>query len=137
MRFAAAVAIGIIAAEIWIPQPAAQWYVAAGTSVIAGRVMWSILNWMGRLYVLTDMRILRLSGVFAIEIFDCPLRKVAITRVVYSFRERLWRLGSIEIIPKDDQGSPPGLWQTIRRPMKVHEQILDAIHRAKCGPFEM
>jgi hypothetical protein len=130
MRLSAAVLIGIIAAELWLPPQAAQWYAAAGMFLIAARFMWSILNWMGRLYVLTDMRVLRLSGVFGVEVFDCPLRQVATTRLSYSFRERLWRLGSIEIVPRDET-CPPGVWQTIRRPAEVHERVEAAVAKAK------
>lgn len=130
MRMSAAVLIGVIAAELWLPERAAEWYVAAGTFLIAARFMWSVLNWMGRLYVLTDMRVLRLSGVFAVEVFDCPLRQVATTRLTYSFRERLWRLGSIEIVPKDE-ARPAGVWQTVRRPANVHERVEAAVAKAK------
>ncbi len=45
------------------------------TVFIVGRLVWALLQWMGRLYVLTDQRILRLAGVFYIDVFDCPLRK--------------------------------------------------------------
>ena len=132
MRFGAGVLIAVIAAELWLPSRAAAWYVEAGVFALAGRAMWAVLVWMGRLYVLTDLRILRLSGVFAVEVFDCPLRKVAQTRLVYSFRERLWRLGSVEITPQDET-RPPGLWQTVRRPVEVHEQIVAAVRRSKSG----
>ena len=100
--------------------------------LITGRTAWAILSWMGRMYLLTDLRVLRLSGVFTTEIFDCPLRKVARTRLVPTFRERLLRLGSIEFIPSDDQ-RPCSTWQTIRRPNQVHEQVQRAIARAKQG----
>lgn len=132
MRFAAAVLILTIGALLWAQRSAGAGphYVEAAVLLIAGRAMWAALQWMGRLYVLTDQRILRLAGVFTIEIFDCPLRKVAQTRVTRSFRERLWRLGSIEILPADD-ATPPGTWQTVRRPAEVHEEILDALRRAR------
>ena len=114
------------------PQAHMRYYVDAGLFVISCRIMWAILNWMGRVYVLTDQRILRLSGVFSIEIFDCPLRKVARTRVVRSFGERLLRLGSIEFYPSDETRSGSA-WQTINRPRDVQEQIVAAIRKAKQG----
>jgi Bacterial PH domain len=132
MRFGAVVLIGIIAAELWLPVNTARWYVEAGVFLLTARVMWSVLVWMGRLYVLTDMRVLRLSGIFTVEIFDCPLRKIGQTRVIYSFRERLWGLGTIEITPQDET-CPSGLWQTVRQPVEVHEQIRAAI-RGSGGP---
>ena len=73
-----------------------------GVFVLAGRMMWAVLQWMGRLYILTDLRIVRLSGVFSLDIFDCPLRRVARTRLVRSMRERLTGTGTIEIIPAAD-----------------------------------
>ena len=105
-------------------------YFEAAIILIIGRLMWGLLVWMGRLYILTDQRILRLSGVFSTEIFDCPLRKVAQVKRTASMRERLFALGSIEIYPGDDKRLP-GSWQTVARPREVQEEIVAAINRAK------
>jgi hypothetical protein len=101
-------------------------------STLSMRLMWATLQWMSRLYVLTDLRVLSLSGVFNVTIFDCPLRKIARTRLNRTNEERLTGVGSIEIIPQDDS-LPFGQWQTIPQPMAVHEQILATISRAKHG----
>jgi hypothetical protein len=140
MRFTAAVLIVVIAANLWLPDrhKFGHHYIYAGAFAIAARLMWAVLVWIGRLYILTDLRILRLSGVFTVEIFDCPLRKVGNTRLTYSFRERLWRLGSIEVTPADES-RPPFVWQTVRRPVEVHEQVVAAIRQAKeggCGEWQ-
>ncbi|CAN5601793.1 hypothetical protein BH09PLA1_BH09PLA1_34690 [soil metagenome] len=107
-------------------------YQELGLFVLAGRVMWAALQWMGRLYILTDLRIVRLSGVFSVEIFDCPLRKVARTRMLRTTREKLTAVATIEIIPSDET-LPVSYWNTVARPSAVHEQILAAITRAKQG----
>ncbi|HEX8915324.1 MAG TPA: PH domain-containing protein [Humisphaera sp.] len=130
LKFAAAMAIVATASKLWLPENAAWYYVEAAMFLVVGRLMWALLNWVGRLYVLTDQRVLRLSGVFAVEIFDCPLRKVAHTRVTRTVRERVLRLGSIEIFPADD-GLAPGVWQTVRRPREVRDAIQAAIRKAK------
>jgi hypothetical protein len=133
MRFTAAVLIIAIGAQLWLsPGRGSQSIAYAATFLIAGRVMWAVLQWMGRLYVLTDMRIVRLSGVFNVEIFDCALRKVATTRLTRTFREKLWRLGSIEIVPADE-ASAPSVWQTVKRPVEVHGKVQATIERAKQG----
>jgi hypothetical protein len=106
--------------------------VEAGVFVAAGRLMWATLQWASRLYVLTDLRILRVGGVFNVHIFDCPLRKVARTRLISVTRERIVGTGSIEIIPLDE-AAPEGVWQTIARPRQVHEQVVAAINKAKQG----
>jgi hypothetical protein len=102
----------------------------AGIFVIAGRLMWATLQWMGRLYILTDMRIVRLSGIFHVEVFDCPLRKVARALLDATVKERLVRIGSIVIVPVDEQ-LPLGVWQMVSRPRHVHEKVLATIARAK------
>jgi len=135
LRFLAAGLIAVIAARLWVHNShAVSSIVYTATFVVAGRVMWAILQWQGRLYVLTDMRVVRLSGVFSVEILDCALRKVAQTRLTRTFREKLWRLGSIEIIPVDDS-CPPSVWQTVNKPAEVQAKIQSTIDRAKQGGF--
>jgi hypothetical protein len=133
MKFAAVVLIVLLGLRLWpnvVPERSALLLMELGALLIAGRVMWSVLQWMGRLFILTDLRIVRLSGVFHIDVFDCPLRRVARVRVLRSFRERLLRLGTIEIIPQDEN-LPISAWQTIKHPQRIHDQIIAAINRAK------
>jgi hypothetical protein len=121
-------ALGAIA---WEGRYNREWfYIEAAIFLVAGRVMWATLQWMGRMYVLTDMRVIRLAGVFKLEIFDCALRKIARTQITTSPKERLCGTGSIEIIPADET-CPAGVWQTIRRPREVHELIVATINKAK------
>jgi hypothetical protein len=136
LRFLAAGLIAVIAAQLgWVHNAhAISSIVYTATFVVAGRVMWAVLQWQGRLYVLTDMRVVRLSGVFNVEILDCALRKVAQTRLTRTFREKLWRLGSIEIIPVDDS-CPTSVWQTVNKPAEVQAKIQSTIDRAKQGGF--
>lgn len=131
MRFSAVVLIGVIAAKLWAEHLALR-AAEFGAFLIVARIMWAVLQWMGRLYVLTDLRVLRLQGIFTVDIFDCPLRKVGETRLYRSFRERLLRLGSVEIVPLDE-GTPPGEWRTIKRPVEVLETIQATVRRAKQG----
>jgi len=107
-----------------------HFYFEAALFVITGRVMWSVLQWMGRLYILTDQRVLRITGIFSVEVFDCPLRKVVRARMVSSGREKLVGVGSIEIIPSDE-AVPSAIWQTIAKPKEVLDRLRAAITRAK------
>ena len=132
VKFIAAVLIFMIAAKVFdehLPYNPFV-YVETGVFLIAARLMWAIQQWTARLYVLTDMRILRISGVFTVSIFDCPLRKVAQVRLVSNLRERLFGVGSIEITPRDES-APPGVWQTIPKPADVLDQLETAIRKAK------
>ena len=74
LRFVAAVMIAAIAARLWLH--ANTHFCMDGTVFcIAGRLMFATAAWFGRLYVLTDQRVLRITGVLNVEICDCPLRK--------------------------------------------------------------
>lgn len=134
LRFIASSLIFIIASKVFDQQLPGRYrdYAEFGVWMIAGRLVWATMQWMSRLCILTDMRILSLWGVFNIEVFDCPLRKIARTRLVRHVLDRLVGVGSIEIIPQDESSSF-GLWQTIARPKLVREQIIATIKRAKQG----
>jgi hypothetical protein len=107
-----------------------HFFLEAALFVIIGRLMWAVLQWMGRIYILTDQRVLRITGVFTVDLFDCPLRKVVRTRIVSSSPEKLVAVGSIEIIPSDE-AMPSAVWQTIARPKEIHQRLQAAITRAK------
>lgn len=135
LRFIAATLIVMIAAQVYrqLLPPRTPFYITwTGMILISGRLMVGAMQWMARYYVLTDLRILRLQGVFAVDIFDCALRQVARVRRVTTTRERLLGLGTLEIIPLKEE-SPIGLWQTIARPRQVYQTIIQAINRAKQG----
>ena len=131
--FVIGVAVVLIALQ-WCRMPAGhmRYYLDGGLFAISCRFMWSVLNWMGRLYVLTDQRILRMAGVFNLDVFDCPLRKVGRTRIVRSIHDRLLRLGTLEIYPSEETriGSA---WQMIAKPAEIHERVEAAIRKAKQG----
>lgn len=106
--------------------------VEVGLMLVAARAAWAVMGWAGRVYLLTDMRIVRIAGVFSPLVHDIPLRKVARTRLVTGFHERVFRLGSIEIIPESDHW-PWSVWQTIAHPEKIHDVVRRAIAKAKQG----
>jgi len=106
--------------------------VEIGLMLVSIRAGWAVMSWAGKLYLLSDLRIVRISGVFSPQIHDIPLRKVARTRLVSSHQERLFRLGSIEIIPESDH-YPWSVWQSVPKPDEVHETIRRTITRAKQG----
>lgn len=135
MRFLAAVLIFVIAGVLLggrLEGKNLLYFIDIGIFLITGRLMWATLQWMGQVYVLTDRRILTLSGIFTIDVFDCPLRKVARTRIAYTTRERVFRLGTIQIIPTADD-MPDSHWQMVAKPTEVHEMLVATINKSKQG----
>lgn len=99
---------------------------------VAGRLGFAVLQWMGRFYILTDLRVLQLGGIFQVEVFDCPLRRIEQARLLQPVRERLVARGSIEFVPCDPD-RPRGFWQTLRKAEEVLQAVQEAIARAKAG----
>jgi hypothetical protein len=109
-----------------------QQYLQVGVFLMMGRLMWATLQWMSRLYLLTDMRIVTIKGVFTVHVFDCPLRKVARTLLERTFKEQVCRIGSIVIVPQDEHMAF-GAWRMVAAPQRIHDLIKATIARARQG----
>ncbi len=111
----------------------ASWYIEVGVLLGLSRLMWATVKWMSRIHVLTNMRVLTLSGVFNVTATECPLRRLARVRAMTPLRERLLLLGTLELIPIDEH-FPILLWQTLRHSEEVQRKIRAAIERSQQGP---
>lgn len=131
LKFIAVVLILAIAAAVVdarVDTPGRLFYWEVAMFLICGRLTWAVLQWVSRLYILTDQRIMRIQGVFELEVFDSPLRRVTRVDVARCARERIFRLGTIVINTAD---APAALWTMIRQPGEVHARIIDAIARSQ------
>ncbi|MCZ6684060.1 MAG: PH domain-containing protein [Planctomycetota bacterium] len=119
-----------LADQAWYLYQAALWM-----SLI--RLGWATLQWVSRLYVLTNRRVLRLRGVLNVELFECPLHKIQNTRLSLSLAERLTRVGTITLQTAGGSATAGGTaggtasWRLISRPLEVHEKLRSAINRAQ------
>ncbi|MBN1435974.1 MAG: PH domain-containing protein [Sedimentisphaerales bacterium] len=101
---------------------------AAGTFAVA-RVAFALLQWFSRTYVLTNRRVIRIRGVFTIDIFQCSLLHIQNTFLVMSFWQRILNLGNIALTTAGT-GRVEAVWRHCKTPLKVHQQLLRAINRA-------
>lgn len=104
--------------------------VKAALTLGAGRVGFAILEWASRLYVLTNRRVMRIRGVFNINLFDCSLLRIEQTQIVLSWYERLFALGTISFVTTSDRAFEVA-WPHVAHPAEVHEQVRAAISRAR------
>jgi hypothetical protein len=122
-------AVIILAGLTFAPGPR-NWYVEVGLLGGLARLMWATVKWMSRLHVLTNMRVMTVSGVFNVVVTECPLRRLARIREVTVLSERVVLAGSLELIPMDESFAIM-LWQTIRTPAEVYRKIQAAIGRTR------
>ena len=97
-------------------------------AVVALRIGMAVLQWVSRVYVLTNRRVMRIRGVFRASVFACPLVKVINTGITVDPHEKLTRLGSIWFNTGTD--SQDGTWYHVTHPEEIHDQIRRAIERA-------
>jgi len=113
-----------------VGQPSLTLIVKTAVVLAAGRVAFAILEWASRLYILTNRRVMRIRGVFNVNLFECSLLKIENTDVTLSWFERLFGLGTVSFATAGT-GPYETSWVCVAHPLEVHEQVRAAIHRAR------
>lgn len=115
--------------SLWI-DPALVVQVAA--AVAAGRLVVALLAWVSRLYVLTNRRIMRIRGIFNVDLFECSLAKIQQTYLSLAIYQRPLGLGTISFATAGT-GNVEVSWEHVPNPVQVHEEVRAAIRRTRGG----
>lgn len=94
------------------------------------RLAIATLQWVSRLYVLTNRRIMRIRGIFNVDIFECYLTRIQNTFLHLAIYERLFALGSIGFATAGTGGIEAS-WENLNHPLEVHERIRAAIRKSQ------
>ncbi len=113
-----------------IPQLNSITIIQAASGLAAARLGFAVLQWVSRLYVLTNRRIMRLTGILNVDLFECPLTKIQNTYLTLAWYERLTRLGTISFATAGT-GGVEASWTNVNNPLELHERVRSAIHRAQ------
>ena len=92
------------------------------------RFVWQFLEWLSRVYVLTDRRIIVVSGVLRVQVFETQLKKIQHTVTLFSLRERLFALGTIGFATAGT-GQIEATWRMIAKPLDVHSIVIQTLNR--------
>lgn len=112
---------------VWIPWTDHQ-AIAAGVFLGAVRLAWQFLEWMSRVYVLTDRRVIRRKGVLRVSVFECRLEQLQQTAVFQCLRERLTLLGTV-CFATAGAAAFVALWEYVARPFDVQRTVAEAVER--------
>jgi hypothetical protein len=116
-----------------VPRVSASVIAQTAGALAAGRLGLAVLQWVSRLYVLTNRRIMRLTGILNIDLFECPLTKIQNTYLTLAWYERLTGLGTISFATAGT-GGVEASWAHVNNPLELHERVRSAIHRAQRPP---
>ena len=112
----------------WLPSEARREIILFAAGCAAVRLVWQFLEWLSRVYVLTDRRVVRVRGVLRINVFESALRHIQHTSTTFNLRERATGLGSIHFATAGT-GVAEASWEMIARPMEVHQTVVKALER--------
>jgi uncharacterized integral membrane protein len=90
---------------------------------IAGMIR-DILVWSNRQYIVTNRRVIQISGVLSKNVVDSSLEKVNDVKMSQSFFGRLFNYGDIEILTASELGV--NLFKSISDPVGFKTAMLDA-----------
>lgn len=99
------------------------------SAVALAKIMASCVQWAGRLYVLTNVRLMRIRGVLRADIFQCPLKQVRRFSMVASPAERVLGVASIWF-EVEGSTAPETAWLHLAQPSEVHQVLSETINRA-------
>jgi uncharacterized membrane protein YdbT with pleckstrin-like domain len=83
-----------------------------------------ILVWYNREYIVTNRRVIQVSGVFNKNVIDSSLEKVNDVKMTQSFLGRLFGYGNVEILTASELGV--NLFKRIGDPVKFKTAMLNA-----------
>jgi uncharacterized membrane protein YdbT with pleckstrin-like domain len=83
-----------------------------------------ILIWYNREYIVTNRRVIQISGLFSKDVVDSSLEKVNDVKMSQSFFGRLFDYGDVEILTASELGV--NLFQRIGDPVKFKTAMLNA-----------
>jgi uncharacterized membrane protein YdbT with pleckstrin-like domain len=122
----------LVAYEAGIPLPKQlaqrEAIVLLGASLLVLRLFWQFLEWLSRVYVLTDQRVIRVMGVLRVSVFETPLQQVQHTTLLFSIRERLFGLGTIGFATAGT-GTYEAFWNMLNKPLEVHQKVVQTLRR--------
>jgi membrane protein YdbS with pleckstrin-like domain len=102
--------------------------VIASLALIGVRLFWQMLEWLSRVYVLTDQRVIRVKGVLNVQVFECPLQKIQQTDLILPLLQRLFWLGTLGFATAGT-AVHEAFWFMVARPLDVHQKVIETLRR--------
>ncbi len=113
---------GVTALTAMVFPLAAFAYVLLILPIVKGT--YDFLNWRQLQYVITNRRVIHISGIFSKDVLDSSLEKVTDVKMSQSFFGRMFDYGDIEILTASELGV--NFFRRIAQPVRFKTAMLDA-----------
>ena len=115
---------------IWLPNPLVLLgYLLLLLPLLS--LLRDFINWNNRQYIVTNWRVIQISGVFSKDVTDSSLEKVNDVKLEQSFWGRLLDYGDIEILTASDLGA--NKFNKIGQPIRFKTAMLNAKEKLEQG----
>lgn len=101
------------------------------TTVVCTRLILACFQWQGRLYILTNRRVMRLRGGFREDLTQCRLRDILSVELSVSSPEHLLGLGSLLFGRTDRRPAGDIHWVLLADPKETQRLVCEAWNRAR------
>ncbi|MEM9883294.1 MAG: PH domain-containing protein [Planctomycetota bacterium] len=102
--------------------------VILGGLIVLSRLFWQFFEWLSRVYVLTDQRVVAMAGVLRVRVFEAPLNRIAHSELLFSVRERVFALGTLGFYTAGS-GVAEAFWVMVAHPLDVHAKVVQTLKR--------
>lgn len=110
-----------------LPSFGRWWMAPAMVGLLA--LAWQVLEWRCREYMLTDRRVVRVSGVLRQTVIEVPLARVQQVMMYTSLRERALALGTPGVSSAGSGGASYVFWNMISRPKERLQVLRETVAR--------
>jgi uncharacterized membrane protein YdbT with pleckstrin-like domain len=86
-----------------------------------------LFDWINRQYLITNRRVIQISGIINKNVVDSSLEKVNDVKLTQSFWGRIFGYGDVEILTASELGT--NLFQYLGEPVKFKKAMMDAKNR--------
>ena len=93
------------------------------------RIVVACMQWLGRMYILTNRRIMRVRGVVRTDVVSWALKDVRSLSLSAGRLDQLLGIASLLVVAGEDD-TPQAAWTHLARPIEVHRIVSEAARRA-------
>jgi hypothetical protein len=126
----AIVAGAVLGLQAYHESTPARTVVSLCAIVAVTRILLGCWQWLGRTYVLTNLRIVAVRGLLQVRWSAAALSEVRQAVLTATRPERLLGVGSIHCLV-EPEGRPRVSWGTVARPAEVNQVVQEALRRAR------
>ncbi len=98
-------------------------------------MLFDIFKWRNHQYIITNRRVIQISGIFNKNVIDSSLEKVNDVHMVQSFFGRIFDYGDIEILTASELGV--NLFKRIAKPVSFKSAMLNSKEALEHGDVDM